>query len=379
MKNAKSMKQQDELDIEQRQSTATALSDLYRRSSKFKVLRSNEESAPEGWCETDPQALENMVVGNRPLARALKRSLAREHNQVAFRKRVASVAGMMRGVSAKSDTDFDVDLFAWHSLSIEDCRRFVSELASRDLMAASVAAYVSAARVMIIASRKAGLIDRTREGFLLDELNAPPIGIQDFGRALPSNEIAALFTATESYAPWRGSRDRAILAMFVTTGMRSIEVVELELEDWHRQEHTIDVRLGKGRSPRTIPLHLQTEKYLEQWLAFRGSHEGPLFLSKKSNPKAPICPRTMSRIVARMAVCAGIEHVRTHDFRRTLVTVLLRTADAATVARLVGHKSLDTTFRYDKAPLDLQRSAIATLNIPLTNDIARDGFHGVVQ
>ena len=72
----------------------------------------------------------------------------------------------------------------------------------------------------------------------------------------------------------------------------------------------------------------------------------------------------MNALLSTLAEKAGIEPISCHDFRRTVVTTLLRTTDAAIVARLVGHKSLETTFRYDKTPLNLQRHAVGSLIVP---------------
>jgi integrase len=61
---------------------------------------------------------------------------------------------------------------------------------------------------------------------------------------------------------------------------------------------------------------------------------------------------------------AGIGHVQTHDFRRTVATSLLRKHDAAIVAKLLGHSSLAATLTYDLSGQDEQRWAISTLPLP---------------
>lgn len=65
-----------------------------------------------------------------------------------------------------------------------------------------------------------------------------------------------------------------------------------------------------------------------------------------------------------LAQRAQIGLVRTHDFRRTVATTLLRTQDASIVAGLLGHLSLSATLTYDLSGQQEHRRAISTLPLP---------------
>ena len=330
-------------------------------------LRSRADApaqSSEGWFNPDPLAITQLPAGRHPIRVMFAKSTMRASNKTVSEKRVLVVYRILNSVP-RDMKDLNVAFeFAWHQITLEQAGSFCDKLTDSTNKPATIALYITTLRGLLRACRQVGLIDRTRLELLLDELNPPRIGVQDVGRAISPGEIAALFVAAENRDPWRQSRDRAILAIFSTTGMRRCELLDLKIDDWDREKNTLSIARGKGENPRTVPLHPETDTYIADWVANRGDHDGPLFHGCRTQPTKPPAVKTINPMLARLATKAGIEPITSHDFRRTVVTTLLRSTDPAVVARLVGHRSLDTTFRYDKTPMNLQRSAVNSLAVP---------------
>jgi integrase len=72
-------------------------------------------------------------------------------------------------------------------------------------------------------------------------------------------------------------------------------------------------------------------------------------------------------MLARRAKQAGIENFSPHDLRRTFITDILEAgADLSTAAKLAGHKSPQTTMRYDKRDNKVKMQAVSLLHIPFS-------------
>ncbi len=152
-------------------------------------------------------------------------------------------------------------------------------------------------------------------------------------------------------------RDRAVLEVFYSTGIRVSELVGLDWAD-------IDLRLGiirvvgKGAKERIVPIGAVALKALEsyadsvrqQWqVACRG--ETPVFLNHRGRR---ITSRSVARIVEKHLKVAGIQiKMGPHGLRHSFATHLLNGgADLRAIQELLGHVSLSTTQRYTHLDLD---------------------------
>lgn len=164
--------------------------------------------------------------------------------------------------------------------------------------------------------------------------------------ALAKFEVRKLLRAARSHL-----RDYAMLELMVGTGLRVGELLALQVMDVeiHDRSGKVTVSRGKHESYREVPLTLDVRKALSTYLA----EEHP----DKENPKAPLWMGTrgglshrssVTRIIEKYAIQAGMEAVNPHALRHTFATRYLNAnpSDLRGLARLLGHKSLDTVMIY---------------------------------
>ena len=147
-----------------------------------------------------------------------------------------------------------------------------------------------------------------------------------------------------------GLRDRAMLELFYSTGMRLRELVNINLDDFHTESQLIKVT-GKGGKERLIPYGKRAQFSIEKFLEFCGVQLSekedivPLFINSKGKR---ISPRTVQRrIKMYLKTVADGERFGPHTLRHSFATHLLsRGADIRAVQELLGHSSLSSTQIY---------------------------------
>ena len=154
-----------------------------------------------------------------------------------------------------------------------------------------------------------------------------------------------------------GVRDRALLLLLATTGLRNKELRSLELQDIRWRSAEILVRRTKARRDRVVPLLQEAGKALADYvLHARPKIDSPrIFLSYKP-PVGPFrSSSAISRIVRSRLERSGLELSRVagaHLVRHSLATHLVRQRRPINeVADLLGHQSIDTTAIYVKVAL----------------------------
>jgi integrase len=186
------------------------------------------------------------------------------------------------------------------------------------------------------------------------------------GRDLKQGEIRALVGVCMEDSTPAGVRDAAIIGLLYSTGLRRSEVVKLTLEDF--EAGRITVRSGKGRKDRTVYATNGALMALNDWLGIRGDTPGALFTPINKGGKVSIESLTSQAIynmLEKRAAQAGVENFSPHDFRRTFAGDMLdEGVDIVTVAKLMGHASVETTARYDRRPEDVKRAAASKLHFP---------------
>ena len=148
----------------------------------------------------------------------------------------------------------------------------------------------------------------------------------------------------------RSLRDKAILEMLFSTGLRISELCALN-RNFDLKRGELSVR-GKGGKLRVVFLSKRAKIAIKNYLEKRGDAEEALFISltKANNPKiiGRILPRTIQRIVDFYSRKAGIpQKVHPHTIRHLFATdLLIGGADLRSVQELLGHANVSTTQIY---------------------------------
>jgi integrase/recombinase XerC len=153
------------------------------------------------------------------------------------------------------------------------------------------------------------------------------------------------------------TRDRAILELLYSSGLRLAELVGLDLLDVDLNDRTVRV-VGKGSKERIVPVGRQAVTALQAWLRERATlaavDSAALFVGRNGER---LTPRAVQLRVARWARRQGVGvHVHPHLFRHSFATHLLESSqNLRGVQELLGHANISTTQVYTH--LDFQHLA----------------------
>ena len=175
---------------------------------------------------------------------------------------------------------------------------------------------------------------------------------------LKVEQLEKLFAMPDVNNP-SGLRDRAMLEVLFSTGMRVSELVSLNIALFDRNNllsgRFVDLELsipGKGGSVRTIYFSHRSLKWLAAYLKIRNDILPPLFINynPSADPKDErrLTARSVERLVKKYTVMAGLPVDATpHTLRHSYATDLLEQgADLRSVQELLGHKNIVTTQIY---------------------------------
>jgi integrase/recombinase XerC len=147
------------------------------------------------------------------------------------------------------------------------------------------------------------------------------------------------------------ARDKAMLEVLYSSGIRVSELVELEMADLDLQEGVLRVK-GKGRKDRLTPIGSQAIKAVQRYFEMRSTDpklssltSGRVFLNKHGQS---LSTRSVRRKLDKYLVEAGLDPgISPHTLRHSFATHLLNNgADLRSVQELLGHQSLSTTQIY---------------------------------
>lgn len=148
-----------------------------------------------------------------------------------------------------------------------------------------------------------------------------------------------------------GQRDKAIVEMLYSCGLRVSELCHLKMSDLYLDEYFIRV-LGKGNKQRFVPISPRAIKELRLWFADRchidikPGEEDYVFVSHRR--KQHLSRITVFHILQVLAAAAGIEQpISPHTLRHTFATHLLEGgANLRAIQAMLGHESIGTTQLY---------------------------------
>lgn len=190
------------------------------------------------------------------------------------------------------------------------------------------------------------------DGYISDDpselLESPQLG-DHLPEVLTTEEVDRLEQAID-LSKWEGQRNKAIIEVLFSCGLRVSELVTLHLSDLYLEEHFVRV-VGKGRKERLVPISESAVKQLQLWFIDRNlmdikpGEEDYVFL----NRRGAHLTRTMILImIKRLGEEAGISKtISPHTLRHSFATALLAGgADLRAIQAMLGHESIGTTEIY---------------------------------
>ena len=187
---------------------------------------------------------------------------------------------------------------------------------------------------------------------LLDDNPCDRTDYPKLGRYLPTvlsvDEVEAMIGSVD-VTDWMGKRDRAILEVLYSCGLRVSEAAGLGISSLYLSDGFIRV-FGKGRKERLIPIGEMAVQALEQYLCDRpfpadSRSDDVLFLNRFGRP---LSRQSMFKMIKRQALICDIrKEISPHTFRHSFATHLVENgADLRAVQELLGHESITTTEIY---------------------------------
>ena len=217
------------------------------------------------------------------------------------------------------------------------------------------------------------LLDGYRDDDPTELLESPVLG-EHLPEVLSTAEVDQLEDSID-LSKWEGHRNRAIIEVLFSCGLRVSELVNLRLSDLYLDEEFVRV-MGKGSKERIVPISPRAVKELGWWfddrrhMNIKPGEEDYVFL----NRRGAHLTRTMILImIKRQAEAAGIaKTISPHTLRHSFATALLEGgADLRVIQSLLGHESIGTTEIYthiDTSTLRQEVLAHHPRNIKMAHD-----------
>jgi integrase/recombinase XerC len=191
-----------------------------------------------------------------------------------------------------------------------------------------------------------------REGILQGN-PARPIPSPPKSRALPASlsvDEAARLIETPGSPPRSPLRDRALLELLYSSGLRVSELTGLDIDDLDLDGAAVRVR-GKGRRERIVPVGSKAIAAVRRYLEGErrgGGEGGALFLNVRDGGR--LTSRSVHRLLGERTLRQGWpRRVSPHALRHSFATHLLAGgADLRAIQEMLGHRSLSTTQRYTR-------------------------------
>ena len=246
------------------------------------------------------------------------------------------------------------DVKDWPALDVAQVRAFAARSNARGMAPASVQRRLSAVRSFLKFLVREGVVPLNTAS----DISAPRAR-RKLPHTLDVDQVTALIERPQLAGDPLATRDRAILELLYSSGLRLAELIGLDVPDVDLHDRTVRV-LGKGSRERVVPVGRKAAEALQRYLPERRRRvvggETALFLGRWGRR---LTGRNVQTRIAQWARRAGIrQHVHPHLLRHSFATHLLESSgDIRAVQELLGHASISTTAIYTH--LDFQHMAKA--------------------
>lgn len=238
----------------------------------------------------------------------------------------------------------------WKDMDGRLLRGFIAQRHRRGIGGRSLQRNLSAIRAFYRYLLSSGVVNQNpAQGIVTPKTPKKLPGTLDVDQAAQLVEI----TDDDSLAV----RDKAILELMYSSGLRLSELTGLNLDSIDWQDNTLSV-LGKGKKVRKVPIGRHAVRAVQLWLKHRGQYAGQeekaLFISQRGKR---ISTRAVQLRLKKWATEQGlVNHVHPHMLRHSFATHILESSsDLRAVQELLGHADISTTQVYTH--LDFQHLA----------------------
>ena len=252
---------------------------------------------------------------------------------------------------------------AWTVVDLRWLRAWLADLHRRGAGRATIARRATAARVFFAWAHERGLVPTDPSVALRSPRAArslPPTLERGAASELFSHLELRVAQARDAVEHAVAARDRAVVEVLYSSGIRVSELCGLDLRTVDRERGLLRVR-GKGDKERSAPLGAPASRALDEWLAVRPAVVRPasgeaVFLGRRG---ARVDPRVVRRVVHdALAAVPDAPDLGPHGLRHAMATHLLEGgADLRTVQEILGHASLGTTQIYTHVTNERLREA----------------------
>ena len=241
-------------------------------------------------------------------------------------------------------------------VKLDDLRNFVAALVDIGISARSQSRILSGVRTFYTFL----ILDGYIEDDPTELLEWPKIG-EHLPEVLSVEEVDRLEQACD-LSKWEEQRNRTIIEVLFSCGLRVSELINLRLSDLFLNEKFIRV-MGKGKKERLVPISESAVKELQYWFMDRNlmkikpGEEDFVFLNRRGGHLTRMMIFT---IVRRLAEAAGIEKtISPHTLRHSFATALLEGgANLRAIQDMLGHERISTTQIYTHIDMHTLREEI---------------------
>lgn len=274
--------------------------------------------------------------------------------------------GVIAGLIDGGDGQADPRGCRWEKVDADTAVRVRRELAG-GYAPSTVNKMLAALRGVMRACRDLGLIDEARYQAVA-RLNSLKTSDSRPSRTLTDDEVAALFRACAADGTAAGLRNAALLAVFLCAAPRREEVTELNAQDYDPARRTLHIRSAIRERDRELTLPPGAGRALDDWLAARGTHDGPLLtpVDKSGTVRdRRLTDQAVYLILRSIGESAGVGPITTRDLRRSLIVRLIVSGmDYETISRQVGYLSFFSARAYQDLAEESESAGARSLDVP---------------
>lgn len=240
-------------------------------------------------------------------------------------------------------------LDSWQQVTPAEVRNWLADLRKKRYAPASISRMLSSLRSFFRYLQREGVLaNNPAQGI------RPPRGDKRLPKTLDVDRAGQLLDQLPAETPEQ-LRDRAMLELFYSSGLRLAELAGLDIPDLDLPAGLVRV-LGKGNKERMLPVGSRARAALQDWLTVRGQlakEPLALFVGLRG---ARINPSVIRQVLARIGQTELGQHLHPHMLRHSFASHMLESSqDLRSVQELLGHANISTTQIYTH--LDFQHLA----------------------